>query len=114
MSRPLVGRVTAVIPFFSFTVEEQAVVAHKLLLEETRRARCRINPDKRQSYGDIQLHIKDNGPFSQSIALQAYHPELGARSLASFIGHNIMSPLTEVCLGDDGEDPSFHLFHRSQ
>ncbi|KAL9617533.1 MAG: hypothetical protein Q9160_007691 [Pyrenula sp. 1 TL-2023] len=100
-SSPLVGRIAAVIPFFPFTEEEQAVVAHKILLEEARRARCPIDVEKPQLYGDFNLHIKDDGPFSKSIAHQAYNPELGARSLANLTSHHIINPIIELYLKDD-------------
>ena len=76
------GRIVEIIPFFPFSLEEAAVVAHKFLLQlaiELRRP-IDFSESVRRLIGHIDLTFVEDGRLSSNIADQ-YNRKLGARSL---------------------------------
>lgn len=71
-----------------FSPPEQAVIAHKYLLELGRDVRRPVNlnvgPDERL-IGDIRLHIRRDASLCSQLARDGYHPDLGARSLITAV-----------------------------
>jgi ATP-dependent Clp protease ATP-binding subunit ClpA len=81
---PVTGRISDFLPFLPFSSGEQAVVAHKSLLELTRRVRKPINLSpgaSEQLLGNVRIHIRKDGSVCRAIAETEYSSELGARSL---------------------------------
>ena len=70
-------------PFFPFSPNEQAVVAHKFLLALQDEARLDINltatPPK--YFGHCAVNIVDDGKLCQHLAEMGYSHQQGARSL---------------------------------
>ena len=98
---PLVGRVDAIIPFVPFSTDEQAVITHSFLLKGIRKARQPVDPVEGPLFGDIHLHIEDDGALCQALASRDFDSELGARSLERSITRNVLSPLVNLYLEGD-------------
>jgi hypothetical protein len=101
MGAPLIGRITAIVPFFPFTEEEQAVVAHTFLLKEMQKCRMPVNLKEDKLVGDLQISTLDDGKLCALLAKNHYDPELGARSLAHAVNDEVMVPLVEEFLDQD-------------
>ncbi|KAI0007496.1 P-loop containing nucleoside triphosphate hydrolase protein [Xylariaceae sp. FL0662B] len=85
---PITGRISDFIPFLPFSPGEQAVVAHKFLLELARRVKEPIilsNDHQEQLLGNIGLRIRKDILICNSLAETEYNPDLGARSLATAV-----------------------------
>ncbi|KAK5136796.1 hypothetical protein LTR08_002092 [Meristemomyces frigidus] len=84
---PMAGRMKNVAPFYPFDHAEQAVVAHKFLLElvDQLRQPIDLSPSTKRYPAHIHLAIKNDGKLCKHIAEESYISELGARSLTSGI-----------------------------
>ncbi|OTA94945.1 hypothetical protein M434DRAFT_381613 [Hypoxylon sp. CO27-5] len=103
---PITGRVTDFIPFLPFSEEEQAVVAHKFLLELREKVRQPIRlseTEDEQLLGNVKLHIRQDGAVCRALAKSEYHPNLGARSLHTAVKHEVEAKLLESYLQEDDE-----------
>lgn len=71
-----------------FSPPEQAVIAHKYLLELGRDVRRPVNlsagPDERL-IGNVRLQIRRDASLCTQLARDGYHPDLGARSLITAV-----------------------------
>jgi hypothetical protein len=97
---PITGRVSAFLPFLTFSPGEQAVVVHKFLLELGRKGRTPINlsngPNE-QLLGNVQLRIRRDAAVCGKLADAEYHPELGARCLINGV-KNVEDMMVEAYL----------------
>ena len=84
---PIAGRMKNIAPFYPFNFNEQAVVAHKFLLELVEKVREPINTSElvKDYIGHVHLAIKNDGKLCAHIAKKSYIEDLGARSLTSGI-----------------------------
>lgn len=77
------GRIDAVVPFFPFSPNEQAVVAHKFFQHVQKEARLPIDleiiPPK--YVGHCHINIKDDGPLCRNVVKEGYISKQGARSI---------------------------------
>ncbi|KIW22853.1 uncharacterized protein PV07_11106 [Cladophialophora immunda] len=81
---PITGRISAFIPFLRFSPGEQAVVAHKYLLELGYGVEAPVNLSfgaREKLLGDVRVRIRNDASVCRLLAKAEYHPELGARSL---------------------------------
>jgi hypothetical protein len=76
------------LPFLSFSPGEQAVVAHKYLLELGQDVRNPVNltpgHDERL-VGNVRLRIRRDASVCRNLAEDGYHRDLGARSLITAV-----------------------------
>lgn len=87
---PLTGRITAFVPFLPFAPGEQAVGAHKYILEFVDRARAKVvmNPCKNepfQPFGNVRLRIPRDASLCTHLAASYYQKDLGIRSLKNSV-----------------------------
>ena len=84
---PMAGRMRNVAPFYPFSEGEQAVVAHKFLMDLVDQVRQPIDlsPTMKRYPGHVHLEVKSDGKLCLHIAKESYITELGARSLTSGI-----------------------------
>jgi len=95
---PVTGRISAVIPFLPFSPEEQAVIAHKFLLEFARDVRQPpVVPSR--LLGNVIIHLRRDATLCMSIA-EGYDVDLGAPSLQSEVISKIKQPLVLRYLED--------------
>ena len=104
MGAPFTGRINAIVPFFPFTEDEQAVVAHSFLLAELRKCRRPIDLAQDKLIGDLHISTTDDGKLCSLLAERHYDPDLGARSLAQAVTDDIMIPLVELYLEPPGNE----------
>ncbi|KAF2090205.1 P-loop containing nucleoside triphosphate hydrolase protein [Saccharata proteae CBS 121410] len=80
---PFVGRVRLMIPFFQFSPDEQAVVAHKQMLElfDTARRPIDTHSDNPYYIGHCHLDYRHPTDIARLMAKRFYSVELGARGL---------------------------------
>ncbi|KAK3708412.1 hypothetical protein LTR37_011508 [Vermiconidia calcicola] len=86
-SPAIAGRINVIVPFFPFSPYEQAVVAHKFLLEiqdEARLPICTRKPELRL-VGHAHFNIVGDGVLCQHVAEVGYVKELGARSIRNAV-----------------------------
>jgi hypothetical protein len=87
---PLTGRITAFVPFLPFSLGEQAVGAHKYILDFVERARKRVviqpaSGESMQLLGSIRLHIPRDASLCAHLAESYYSTDLGIRSLKNAV-----------------------------
>lgn len=95
---PLSGRVSAIIPFLPFFLEEQMVMAHKYLLELKSRLRRPIAPRSKQWIGHVNLRTTHDVAICHKLAKDYYDSDRGARSLDAAIRNEIESKVIEKFL----------------
>ncbi|EFX02940.1 ATPase, aaa-2 [Grosmannia clavigera kw1407] len=103
---PITGRVSDFIPFVPFSKGEQAVVAHKFLLELAENVAqpvlIRQGAERAQLLGNVRLHVRHDASVCARLAEAEYSEELGARSLRKAVEH-VQDGLVESYLEDDEE-----------
>ncbi|KAI0970147.1 P-loop containing nucleoside triphosphate hydrolase protein [Xylaria arbuscula] len=102
---PLAGRVSEIMPFLPFTPDEQAVIAHKAImdLEAKLRQPVTISPSGQNDnlVGNIRLNVEDDVQISFAAANDSYTPQLGARSILRGVTDAIRLPLVTQYLKID-------------
>ncbi|KAL8948189.1 MAG: hypothetical protein Q9222_005605 [Ikaeria aurantiellina] len=98
LGAPLVGRLSAIIPFLPFSQEERAVTTYKFMKKLFNETRKDINVDARYFARHIFLNFVDDGQLATYIADRYYSPELGARSLQKAVNTQICHKLTRAFL----------------
>jgi len=103
---PLTGRISGFVPFLPFSAGEQAVIAHKYILDLAERVRREIklvfSPDG-QLVGRVYLRIARDATICSTLAAEGYDKDLGARSLIVAVKQNLEEPLVEAYLEVDDE-----------
>ncbi|KAI3316621.1 P-loop containing nucleoside triphosphate hydrolase protein [Xylariaceae sp. AK1471] len=102
---PLTGRISGFIPFLPFNEGEQAVVAHKFLLDLRKKVRdpVTLSSDKAgQLIGNIHLRIRRDVLVCRTLAAAQYNPDLGARSLLTAVQF-VQDKLVELYLEEEDE-----------
>jgi ATP-dependent Clp protease ATP-binding subunit ClpA len=103
---PLTGRISGFIPFLPFSAAEQAVIAHKYVLDLAERVRREIKlvfSPEGQLLGRVYLRIRRDATICSTLAAEGYDKDLGARSLIVAVKHNLEEPLVEAYLEVDEE-----------
>ncbi|KAI1141992.1 P-loop containing nucleoside triphosphate hydrolase protein [Hypoxylon sp. FL0543] len=104
---PLTSRITEIIPFLTFNMEEQALIADKYIMElESLIAGPVVksaDPDEDRLIGNVQLQIANNASVCSIIANEHYLPEFGASSISHGVDATITSQLISRYL-EDGDD----------
>ncbi|KAI0841339.1 P-loop containing nucleoside triphosphate hydrolase protein [Hypoxylon sp. FL0890] len=104
---PLTSRITEIIPFLTFNVEEQELIADKYIMElESLIAGPVVksaDPDEDRLIGNVQLQITNNASVCSVIAKDHYLPEFGASSISHGIDATITNQLISRYL-EDGDD----------
>jgi ATP-dependent Clp protease ATP-binding subunit ClpA len=95
--------VSIVLPFLPFSEGEQAVVAHKYVLELQNKVLQSIQISGHQLVGRIILDVKRDGAICRLIAADGYDPDQGARSLKSAVETRIEDELVQRYLEEDGK-----------
>lgn len=102
LGAPMAGRMKKVIPFVPFDLGEQAVVAHKFLLELVDQVRIPIDVAESVKHytGHMHLEIKADGELCKKIATESFISEIGARSIQTAVD-DIRSDLYAVFADSD-------------
>ncbi|KAI9780170.1 MAG: hypothetical protein M1839_007007 [Geoglossum umbratile] len=105
---PLAGRISAILPFLPFSPGEQAVVAHKFVLQLARSVRKPITLTATPSptehlLGNIELVTRRDASLCMALAKSEYNPDLGARSLQNAVDELVMQQLVVAFLEPDEE-----------
>lgn len=103
LGAPLTGRLSAIIPFMPFSVEERAVTTYKFMRKLFNDSRKSINVQEKQLARHIFLNFVDDGELASHIAQKYYFAELGARSLLKGVNMQILHKLTSTFLDNGGE-----------
>ncbi|KAL9576488.1 MAG: hypothetical protein Q9212_007056 [Teloschistes hypoglaucus] len=103
LGAPLTGRLSAIIPFFPFSAEEQAVMAYKFMRKLFNETRKSINISEDHLARHLYLRFHDDGQIASFLAEKYYFPELGARSLAKAVSTQVCHKLTTAFL-EQGEE----------
>ncbi|OCK84463.1 P-loop containing nucleoside triphosphate hydrolase protein [Lepidopterella palustris CBS 459.81] len=103
---PLTGRISSFLPFLPFSPSEQAVVAHKYILELAHRVRPSVNlsygPEERL-LGNVFLRVRRDASVCKAVAAEGYDADLGARSLITTVKADIEGPVVLGYLEVDEE-----------
>ena len=113
MGASLLGRITAIVPFFPFSKAEQAVVAHGFLLNATDKIRAPLDLSQDKLIGDLNLQTLNDGQLCSVLAEKAYDPELGVRSLDRAVTDEILVRLVNSYLEGRQEVETIRESHRS-
>jgi ATP-dependent Clp protease ATP-binding subunit ClpA len=103
---PLAGRVTGILPFLPFSLNEQAVVGHKFVLELGQEVRQPVVLDESEDsalMGHIHLKVRRDASVCKHIAKFGYDSDTGARSLKKFVDLEIKAELVERYLDEEEE-----------
>ncbi|KAI4199257.1 MAG: hypothetical protein LQ350_004717 [Teloschistes chrysophthalmus] len=103
LGAPLTGRLSAIIPVFPFSAEEQAVTAYKFMRKLFNETRKPINISENHLARHLYLCFHDDGQIASFLAKKYYFPELGARSLAKAVSTQVCHKLTTAFLGEGDE-----------
>jgi ATP-dependent Clp protease ATP-binding subunit ClpA len=116
---PLTGRLSDIIPFLTFSPDEQAVISHKGLisLEATLRRPAVVPPGGQEDIliGNVRLDVEDESKICSTIARKSYAPQLGARSILNAITEAICTPLVsqylavDTAFSDDQPETTFEV-----
>ncbi|KAH8201321.1 hypothetical protein TruAng_004489 [Truncatella angustata] len=89
LSAAVAGRINAIVPFFQFSSKEQAVVAHKFLMDMQNDARQDIDIEEPRCVfvGHVNIRVLEDGKVCQHIADNGYHKDLGARSIRNAVNN---------------------------
>ncbi|KAK5740350.1 hypothetical protein LTR17_004613 [Elasticomyces elasticus] len=103
-SPAIAGRIDEIVPFIPFSRNEQAVVAHKFILDMQGKALRPIDIEKPHLHFINHAHIAviDDGKLCQHIAKTGYVKELGARSIKRMV-KTVRRRFASAYLGMDGE-----------
>ncbi|KAF1990202.1 hypothetical protein K402DRAFT_451207 [Aulographum hederae CBS 113979] len=96
---PLTGRISGIIPFFPFSPNEAAVVAHKEILSLTSTARKPVTAENHG--GRCHLNIVSDGELCKHITddqTSGYSQEEGARSIIRAVRREVKTRLTKEYL----------------
>jgi hypothetical protein len=103
MGAPLTGRVSEIIPFFPFSLVEQAVIAHSFIQRYGERIRKPVDISQKELIGHIHLDIEDDGQVCAELAKKGYIPKLGARMLARVVENEVSFRLASAYQDSDVE-----------
>jgi ATP-dependent Clp protease ATP-binding subunit ClpA len=93
-----------VLPFLPFSAGEQAVVAHKYVIElQNKVRRSVVMSGDHRLVGHVILHVKQSGAICKAIAAEGYDADQGARSLKSAVETRIEDQLVHKYLEEDRE-----------
>ena len=88
---------TSIIPFLPFSKDEQAIVAHKFLLQLRKAVRAPVSLPE-NIVGNVNLHIRRETAVCIALAKGGYYSDTGARSLESEVTRKVKNPLVQIYL----------------
>lgn len=91
------GRISMVLPFLPFSPAEQAVIAHKYLLELKRTLAADVSNET--IMGHIKLGVEGEAAVCRHIAENGYEIEYGARSIQREMHKSVSDAITQEWLG---------------
>lgn len=103
MGAPMTGRFTQIVPFFPFSAPEQAVVAHKFILDFTDKLRLPIDLLANRLVGHVYLRLQNDGQIAARLAEVGYEEALGARSLQRVVQLMVQVRVAERYVEGDEE-----------
>lgn len=103
MGAPMTGRFTLIVPFFPFTAPEQAVVAHKFILDFADKLRQPIDLLANRLVGHVYLALQNDGQIAAHLAEVGYEEALGARSLQRVVQQMVHVRVAERYVEGDEE-----------
>lgn len=89
------------LPFLPFSLGEQAVVAHKYVLELKNKVLTPVNLSSGKLVGRVLLHIRSDGAVCKAVATDGYDPDQGARSLQTAVKTRVEEELVHTYLEED-------------
>ncbi len=103
MGAPMTGRFTLIVPFFPFSASEQAVVAHKFILDFVDKMRRPIDLLSNRLIGHVHLALQNDGKIAAHLAEMGYEEALGARSLQRIVQQQVHVKLADSYVEGDDE-----------
>ena len=100
---PLSGRITSVIPFLPFTVNERAVVASTFIRQLRNEVRKKIDVDANEFIRRVHLNLVDEWQIAKHLVKEGYEQAEGARSLGNEVYRQITLRLVNAFL--NGNEP---------
>lgn len=97
------GRISVVLPFIPFSPLEQAVIAHKYILEIKRTLAADIDVEKDAFMGHIKLEVEDEPAVCRLLADNGYDIEYGARSIKREMQKAVHDAITQEWLESSDE-----------
>jgi len=97
----LTGRISTIIPFFPFTQEEAAVVAHQFISRAAGQYLAPIDTKKSQ-IGHVYTNLIDDGLLCMELVKSGYSVDTGARSIAGSVDRLISLPIVNLFLDQPG------------
>ncbi len=94
LQAPLTGRISDILPFFPFSPGEQAVIAHKYLLQQKREMAKDIDITGKKLLRHITLKVVDDARVCRVLA-DDYERTTGARSIMKTVERRVNQVLTE-------------------
>ncbi|KAI0016387.1 P-loop containing nucleoside triphosphate hydrolase protein [Xylariomycetidae sp. FL0641] len=95
--RPLTGRISAIVPFLTFSPGEQAVISHKGLMRlESELASPVVETATGRDdlpVGNMKMTVHDHVSICSKIAEEGYEAQIGARSIFNAIDETVRVPL---------------------
>jgi ATP-dependent Clp protease ATP-binding subunit ClpA len=115
---PLTGRISLIVPFIPFSVEEQAVIAHKYLLQLVRRVRKPLSLPG-QMIGNVILRIPQELAVCRAIIKDCYDCDTGARSIEAAVKVKVEGLLVREYLAvnaaiSEGQEPEEYIIKVAQ
>ena len=99
----MTGRFTLIVPFFPFSAPEQAVVAHKFILDFADKLRLPIDLLANRLVGHVYLALQNDGQVAEYLAEVGYEEALGARSLQRVVQRLVHVRVAERYVEGDEE-----------
>lgn len=98
LGAPFTGRLTSIIPFMPFSLEEQAVATYKFMRNLWTEVRKPIDVASKRFPRHLFVNYNDDGAIAAHIAKGNYSTETGARSLERAVNREIRGRLSRVFL----------------
>ncbi|KAI1083665.1 P-loop containing nucleoside triphosphate hydrolase protein [Whalleya microplaca] len=101
---PLTGRISRIIPFLTFNSGEQAIVAHRGIMELEEEVAGPVvlsaNPEEDKLVGNVWNKMSSQFTVCSKIAQRYYEPQLGARCIFRGVQETIIKSLVGQYLKD--------------
>ncbi|KAK5658636.1 hypothetical protein OQA88_2029 [Cercophora sp. LCS_1] len=95
---PFAGRVSCITPFLPFSAHEQAVIAHKYLLDLAASMKQPKAVQQNQLIGAVNLRFRNETALCRDLARKDYHANTGARSLEAAVKRRVRNAVVKKYL----------------